>query len=110
MKKISSYVEMLEIPIGEKFYVINNDEHRQYIMSGKHPKIEGILAIWNANYETAKVFTASSINVGRYGTILSGKYDSNEVGSEMIKQLNRRIKSITEIYVKGGQGEELLQK
>lgn len=98
METINDFEQLRLLPFGEKFYVITEGSIRSYLNVGKHPRSEKLtVAIWDADYTTAKVFSANSF--GGRTVFLKGKYDSAVVGGVMIAQLEAQIKTVETVYL-----------
>lgn len=99
MTIINNFTELKQLQSGEKFYVVSGGDNRSYWYVGNHPKSENLcVAIWDADYTTAKVFSQNSFR--KNVTILHGQYESAIMGEIMVKQLESEIESINTIYLK----------
>jgi hypothetical protein len=105
MKEIT-YAEMLNLIPGDKMTVIKEDRHSQLVCVGIHPKTSaatrqsiGMVFIQDSKWTDAVVVVESSFNKPneKYYT---GDYDRALVGKAMVDNLNRRIESVSETYLK----------
>lgn len=98
MTTINDIDELKLLALKEKFYVITDGNLRAYIFAGEHPKEPNLrIAIWDADYTTAKVFSRHSFT-GRT-VFLKGAYNSQIIGNVMIAQLEEQVKAVNKIYI-----------
>ena len=105
MKEVT-YSEMMNLKAGDKMTVVKEDRHSSLICVGIHPKTSattrqsiGMVFIQDTNWTDAVVVVESSFNKPNEKYYI-GDYDRAVVGAAMVDNLNRRIESVSETYLK----------
>lgn len=100
MNRIKSIYELRGLKPGEMFYHIQRGNFTSYTVVGEHPKIQGVVAVNNSNFHDAACFFGGVTgNFSHDSVILTGEYDSVEIGEWMQDQLMQQIEAIEKYYI-----------
>lgn len=102
MKQLIETSDFAELSPNEKIHRIFEGEIQHYNFVSIHPRngmSHYIIVYSDANYSTTHVFNIENAN-RKYEKWFSGKYNSKIVGEEMVSQLEDKIKSVSQIYIK----------
>ncbi len=99
MKRIENLEQLKQLGVKEKFYVLDEGRVKKYIFCSLNPVADNVVAIPDYDYAAAVTFGKMQFDYGKR-VFLQGEYVSAEVGQVMIDQMNERIDSVKEIWMK----------
>lgn len=97
MTPIDSIEDFKKLQPKDKVYEIRNGQKFPWRYIAENPLVEGVVLASDGDYTKMTCISKFSFRPGVYYT---GVYDSKFIGEKMIAQLNARIDSTKEVYLK----------